>query len=78
MGNVGYPGAVLEMGEVQTTAKTLGLEVVLLEIRRAEDIACTFETPRSSMPTRFVSILWRWMRDCRPCPGSGTTSRPEV
>jgi putative tryptophan/tyrosine transport system substrate-binding protein len=54
MGNVGYPGAVLEMGEVQTTAKTLGLEVVLLEIRRAEDIARTFETLKSRAEALFV------------------------
>jgi hypothetical protein len=38
MGNVGYPASVLEMGEVHATAQTLGLEVVPLEIRQAEDI----------------------------------------
>jgi putative tryptophan/tyrosine transport system substrate-binding protein len=54
MGNVGYPGTVLEMGEVQTTAKTLGLEVVLLEIRRAEDIVRTFETLKSRAEALFV------------------------
>jgi putative tryptophan/tyrosine transport system substrate-binding protein len=54
MGNVGYPGAVLEMGEVQATAKTLGLEVVLLEIRRAEDIARTFERLKSRAEALFV------------------------
>jgi ABC-type uncharacterized transport system substrate-binding protein len=54
MGNVGYPGAVLEMGEVQATAKTLGLEVVLLEIRRAGDIARTFETLKSRAEALFV------------------------
>jgi putative tryptophan/tyrosine transport system substrate-binding protein len=37
--NVDYAGAVLEAGEVQDAAHTLGLEVVVLEIRRAEDIA---------------------------------------
>jgi putative ABC transport system substrate-binding protein len=37
MANVGFPDAVLEMGEVEATAKTLGLEVVTVEIRRAED-----------------------------------------
>ncbi len=42
LGNVGYPQAVLEMGEVQAAARTLGLEVALLEIRRAEDIAPAF------------------------------------
>jgi putative tryptophan/tyrosine transport system substrate-binding protein len=37
--NFDYAGAVLEAGEVQDAAQTLGLEVVILEIRRAEDIA---------------------------------------
>ena len=37
--NVDYAGAVLEAGEVQDAAHALGLEVVILEIRRAEDIA---------------------------------------
>jgi putative ABC transport system substrate-binding protein len=41
--DVGYPSAVLEVGEVKVTAHTLGLEVTPLEIRRAEDIAPAFE-----------------------------------
>jgi putative ABC transport system substrate-binding protein len=40
--NVGNAGAVLEIREVQGTARTLGLEVVTPEIRRAEDIAPAF------------------------------------
>ena len=43
MANVGNPASVLEMGEVQATARTLGLEVTSSEIRRAEDIAPAFE-----------------------------------
>jgi putative tryptophan/tyrosine transport system substrate-binding protein len=43
MANVGNPSSVLEMGEVQATARTLGLEVTTSEIRRAEDIAPAFE-----------------------------------
>jgi putative ABC transport system substrate-binding protein len=38
MANAGYPAAVLEMGEVETAARRLGLEVTRSEIRRAEDI----------------------------------------
>ena len=41
--NVGNPVTVLELGEVQAAARTLGLEVATLEIRRAEDIAPAFE-----------------------------------
>jgi putative ABC transport system substrate-binding protein len=43
LGNAGYAQAVLEMSEVQTAARTLGVEVAPLEIRRAEDIAAAFE-----------------------------------
>ena len=43
MGNAGYPGAVREMSEVQAAAHALSLEVVLSEIRRAEDITPAFE-----------------------------------
>jgi hypothetical protein len=42
MGNIGYPAAVLELGEVQRAASKLGLEVDTLEIRRAEDIVPAF------------------------------------
>ncbi len=48
MANVGYPAAVLEMEEVQAVARTLGLEVATLEIRRADDIASAFEARATS------------------------------
>jgi ABC-type uncharacterized transport system substrate-binding protein len=47
MANAGAPGAVLEMGEVQAKARTLGFEVTTLEIRQAEDIAPAIETLKS-------------------------------
>jgi len=43
LANSGYPAAALEMGEVLTAAKALGLEVATLEIRRAEDVGPVFE-----------------------------------
>ena len=43
MANVGSPGAVLEMGEVQAAARMLGFEATTVEIRRAEDIAPGFD-----------------------------------
>ena len=43
MVNPGAPAAVLEMSEVETTAKTLGLDIATFEIRRADDIAPAFE-----------------------------------
>ena len=54
MANIGYPGAVLEMGEVHAAARTLGLEIVTLEIRRADDIARAFETLKSRAEALFV------------------------
>jgi putative ABC transport system substrate-binding protein len=43
MVDVGFAQSVLEMGEVQDAARTLGIGVAPLEIRRAEDIAPCFE-----------------------------------
>ena len=43
MFDAGYPAAALEIGEVQSTARTLGLEVAPYEIRQAEDIAPVFK-----------------------------------
>ena len=54
LANVGNPGAVLEMGEVQAAAHTLGIEVVTLEIRRAEDIAPAFEALKGRAEALYV------------------------
>jgi hypothetical protein len=40
--DVGGPDGVREMGEVQTAARWLGIEVTPLEIRRADDILAAF------------------------------------
>src|SRR6516162_7437277 len=47
MGDADYPESVLEVGEGQAVARTLGLEITALEIRRTEDIAPAFETLKS-------------------------------
>jgi putative ABC transport system substrate-binding protein len=44
MVNVGFPDAVLEASEAKAVARSLGLEVATLEIRRAEDIVPAFES----------------------------------
>jgi putative ABC transport system substrate-binding protein len=54
MANAGYPAAVLEMAEVQATARTLGLEVATFEIRRAEDIALAFEALKGRADAVYV------------------------
>jgi len=54
--NVGSPLAVLDLGEVQATARTLGLEVITLEIRRGEDIAPAFEALKGRAEALYVII----------------------
>ena len=54
--NPGSPGSVSEMLEVQTAAKTLGLETSAIGIRRAEDIAPAFETAKGGADAVFIVI----------------------
>ena len=55
MANVSYAAAVLEMGEVQASAHTLGLdEVATLEIQRAEDIAPAFASLKGGADALYV------------------------
>jgi len=54
MSNASYPATVLEMAEVQAMARTLGLEVTTLEIRRAEDIAHAFQTLKGRAEALYV------------------------
>jgi ABC-type uncharacterized transport system substrate-binding protein len=56
LANVGNPTVVLDMGEVQATARTLGLEVITLEIRRGEDIAPAFEALKGRAEALYVVI----------------------
>jgi putative ABC transport system substrate-binding protein len=56
LANVGNPTVVLDMGEVQATARTLGLEVISLEIRRGEDIAPAFEALKGRAEALYVVI----------------------
>jgi putative tryptophan/tyrosine transport system substrate-binding protein len=54
--DVGYPAAVIEMREVQAAARTLGIEVAPLEIRRAEDIAPAFEALKAHADALYVVV----------------------
>ena len=54
MVDVGNPQSVLEIGEVQAAARTLGIEVAPLEIRRAEDIAPAFEPIKAQADALYV------------------------
>jgi len=53
--DAGYVAAVKEKGEVQALARTLGLEVVPQEIRRAEDIASAFEAFKGNADAVYVA-----------------------
>ena len=54
VGNVDAPASVLEMKEVETAARTLGLEVAKSEIRLAEEIAPAFEALKSRGGALYV------------------------
>jgi putative tryptophan/tyrosine transport system substrate-binding protein len=56
MGNVGIPQIVLEMREVEAAAQKFDLQVVRLEVRRAEDIAPAFESLKDRAQALYVCI----------------------
>jgi putative ABC transport system substrate-binding protein len=52
--NAGFPDALLEMDEVQATAKSLGLDAVRCEIRRPDDIPTAFDTIKGTADALYV------------------------
>jgi putative ABC transport system substrate-binding protein len=54
LANVDNAGAVLDMQEVETTARNLGLDPVTLQIRRAEDIAPAFDGLKGRAEALYV------------------------
>ena len=55
LADVGWRGAVQEMGEVQAAARTLGLDVVdTLEVRKPEDIAPAFGALKGEAQALYV------------------------
>jgi len=56
MFDVGNPQPALEMDETQAAARTLGLEVASLEIRRAEDIAPAFKALKPPADALYVAV----------------------
>jgi ABC-type uncharacterized transport system substrate-binding protein len=55
MVNVGFPDAVLVADAAQTAARSIGLEVATLQIRRAEDIVPTFESMTDHADALYVT-----------------------
>jgi putative tryptophan/tyrosine transport system substrate-binding protein len=54
LANVSNPIIVPEMGEVQAAARSLGLDIVTLEIRRSEDITPALETLKGRAQALYV------------------------
>jgi putative tryptophan/tyrosine transport system substrate-binding protein len=54
LANVGNSNSKLEMGEAHAAARTLGLDVVTSEIRRAEDIGPVFEALKGHADVLYV------------------------
>ena len=54
MGNVGYTAVPLEIREVETAARTLGLEIDTVELRRAADISPAFDAFKSRVQALYV------------------------
>jgi putative ABC transport system substrate-binding protein len=54
LGNTGFPAVLAEIREAQDAARALGLEVVLLEIRREEDIVPALDTLKGGAQALYV------------------------
>jgi putative tryptophan/tyrosine transport system substrate-binding protein len=54
--NVGNAQPVLEMGETEAAARTLGVEVAPLEIRRVEDFSPAFQAIKAKADALYVAI----------------------
>jgi putative tryptophan/tyrosine transport system substrate-binding protein len=54
MVNVGNPSSMRELDEVRGAARTLGLEIEMSEIRRAEDIAPAFDAIKGRAEALFL------------------------
>jgi len=55
LGNVDSSFAVLEMGEVQSAARMLGLDVITIKIRRGEDIAPAFAALKERADALYIA-----------------------
>jgi ABC-type uncharacterized transport system substrate-binding protein len=56
LANVGGPAVVLDMREVEATARTLGLEVITSEIQRGDDIVPAFEALNGRADALYVCV----------------------
>jgi putative ABC transport system substrate-binding protein len=56
MGNAVSPGFALEISDIQAMTRTLGLDVAIFEIRRAEDIALVARLPTVNVQREYVEF----------------------
>jgi putative ABC transport system substrate-binding protein len=56
LANVGNPNVAVEIGDFQAAARTLGLQLAMSEIRRAEDIAPAFEALKDRAEALYVVV----------------------
>jgi putative ABC transport system substrate-binding protein len=57
MADASFPQAMLEMGAVQELARKFGIEVILLEIRRTEDIAPAFDKLKAEKTDALYVVI---------------------
>jgi putative ABC transport system substrate-binding protein len=66
MANVGYRSSLLEIRELEGAARTLGIEIMPVEIQRAEDIAPAFETLKGRADALYIAfdalVVANWTR----------------
>ena len=55
IGNVGNPASVLEISEVKSAAGKLGIDIVSLDVRRAQDISSAFDALNGRAQALYVS-----------------------
>src|SRR3979490_809027 len=55
LGNAGYPAAVVEMVDLQATARKLGLETMMPEVRRPGDMPPAIEQVKGRVDALYVS-----------------------
>jgi ABC-type uncharacterized transport system substrate-binding protein len=54
LANPAYSGGMLEVGQIQAAARTLGIDIIPLEFRRAEDIAPAFDAIKGRAEVLYV------------------------
>jgi putative ABC transport system substrate-binding protein len=55
MGNVGTPGVVLEMAEMERAARALGIDITTLEVRSAENIVPAIESIKDRADALYIA-----------------------